>query len=90
MTCPRHSAHVAWLQMLGIDLTTTLVILAALVVLFLALDFLFAGGGMTSAMMGGAIQCSAAVMGSPFGWVLIVALILVILAVFGIFFGYGR
>ncbi len=74
--------------MLGIDLTTALVIVIALVVLFLAFDFLFAGGGMTSAMMGGAMQCGAAAMASPFGWVLIVALILVVLAAFGILFGY--
>jgi len=74
--------------MFGIDLTTVLVILGALIVLFLAFDFLFAGGGMTSAMMGGAMQCGAAAMGSPFGWVLIVALILVVLAAFGILFGY--
>lgn len=74
--------------MLGIDLTTVLVILGALVILFLALDFLFAGGGMTSAMMGGAMQCGAAAMGSPYGWVLIIALILVALAAFALVFGY--
>ncbi len=74
--------------MFGIDWTIVAVAIAVIIVLFLALDFLFAGGGMTSAMMGGAMQCGAAVMGSPFGWVLIVALILVVLAAFGIFFGY--
>ena len=74
--------------MVGIDWTIVLVAIAVVVVLFLALDFLFVGGGMTSAMMGGAMQCGAAVMGSPFGWVLIVALILVVLAAFGILFGY--
>ena len=74
--------------MVGIDWTIVLVAIAVIVVLFLALDFLFAGGGMTGAMMGGAMQCGAAVMGSPFGWVLIVALILVVLAAFGILFGY--
>ncbi len=76
--------------MFGIDWTIVAVAIAVVVVLFLALDFLFAGGGMTGAMMGSAMQCGAAVMGSPFGWVLIVALILVVLAAFGIFFGYGR
>lgn len=74
--------------MLGIDLTAALVIVIALVLLFLAFDFLFAGGGMTSAMMGGAMQCGAAAMGSPYGWALIVALILVVLAAFRILFGY--
>ena len=73
-----------------------LIVIGVLVVLILALDLLFAGGGMTlrqaqgrlSAATGGAMQCGAAVMGSPFGWVLIVALILVVLATFGILFGY--
>ena len=74
--------------MVGIDWTIVLVAIAVVVVLFLAFDFLLAGGGMTSAMMGGAIQCGAAAMGSPFGWLLIVALILVVLAAFGILFGY--
>ncbi|MCL4395848.1 MAG: hypothetical protein M1482_13775 [Chloroflexi bacterium] len=74
--------------MVGIDWTIVLVAIAVVVVLFLTFDFLFAGGGMTSAMMGGAMQCGAAAMGSPFGWALIVALILVVLAAFGILFGY--
>ena len=72
--------------MLGFDLTTAFVIIIALVLLFLALDFLFAGGGMTSAMMCGAMQCGAATMGSPYGWALIITLVLVVLAVFGILF----
>ena len=69
--------------MLGVDLTTLLLIVNALGVVFLVLDFLFAGGGMTSAMMGGAAQCGAAMMGSPYGWVLIVAIIVIVLGVFG-------
>ena len=73
--------------MFGIDLTTALVILGALVILFLAIDFLIAGGGMTGTLMGGAMQCSAAAMGSPYGWALIVALVLVVLAIFGSLFG---
>jgi hypothetical protein len=72
--------------MLGVDLTTLLLIIGALVLIFLALDFVFAGGGMTSAMMGGAAQCGAAMMGSPYGWVLIVAFIVIVLAVFGFIF----
>ncbi len=74
--------------MFGIDWTIVLVGLGALVLLFLLLDFLFAGGGMTGGMMGTAAQCGAAVMGSPFGWVLIVAIIVVVLAAFGILYGY--
>ena len=72
--------------MLGVDLTALLFLSIALVVIFLALDFVFAGGGMTSAMMGGAAQCGAAMMGSPYGWVLIVALIVIALGMFGIIF----
>lgn len=74
--------------MFGIDGTVVLIGLGALLILFLAIDFLFAGGGMTSAMMGGATQCGAAMMSSPYGWVLIVALVLVGLAIFGVLFGY--
>ncbi len=80
--------------MFGVDLTILLLIIVALGVVFLVLDFLFAGGGMTlrqaqgrlGAMMGGAAQCGAAMMGSPYGWVLIVAFIVVVLAVFGFIF----
>ena len=74
--------------MFGIDLTTALVIFAALVIVFFALDFLFAGGGMTSAVMGGAMQCGAAMAASPYGWALILVIILVALGAFGILFGY--
>ncbi len=74
--------------MFGIDWTIVLIGLGALVLLFLLLDLLFAGGGMTGGMMGAAAQCGAAVMGSPFGWVLIVAIIVAVLAAFGILYGY--
>jgi hypothetical protein len=78
----------------GVDLTTVLLIIVALGVVFLVLDFLFAGGGMTlrqaqgrlGAMMGGAAQCGAAMMGSPYGWLLIVALIIIVLAASGFIF----
>ena len=83
---PRH-ASLAQFEMFGIDLTTLLGIVIAVVAIFLLLDLLFAGGGMTGGMMGAAAQCGAAMMGSPYGWVVIVALVLVILAVFGIAFG---
>ena len=73
--------------MFGIDLSAALVILAALIVLFLVSDLLFAGGGMTSAMMGTAAQCGAGIMGSPYGWTLIVALVVIVLVVFGMVFG---
>ncbi len=57
-----------------------------LVVLFLLMDFLLAGGGMTNAVMGGLLQCGSAVLGSPYGWTLIVVIVLLILASFGILF----
>lgn len=74
--------------MFGIDLTTALVVFAALVILLFALDLLLAGGGITSAMLGGAMQCGAAMARSAYGWVLIVVLVLVVLGAFGILFGY--
>ncbi len=78
----------------GVDLTTALLIIVALGVVFLILDFLFAGGGMTlrqaqgrlGAMMSSAAQCGAALLGSPYGWVLIVAIIIIVLAAFGFIF----
>lgn len=73
--------------MFGIDLTTLLIILGAAVLVWLALDFLLAGGGMTSAMMSGAAQCGAAALGSPFGWALILVVVVGVLALFGVFFG---
>jgi hypothetical protein len=72
--------------MLGVDLTILLLIVVVLFVILLALDFVFAGGGMTSATMGGAAQCGAAMMGSPYGWVLIVAFIVIALGAFGFIF----
>ncbi|MBI5300617.1 MAG: hypothetical protein HY868_00655 [Chloroflexi bacterium] len=83
--------------MIGIDWVMVLIGLGALLILFLAIDFLFAGGGMSSAMMGTATQCGAAMtlaphasagVASPYGWVLIVALVLITLAIFGVLFGY--
>ncbi len=74
--------------MFGIDLTTLVIIVIAFIGVFLLLDLVFAGGGMTGAMMGGAAQCGAAMMGSPYGWGLIVALVLVVLVAFGALFGY--
>lgn len=72
--------------MFGVDAVIFLLALIAFVFLFLLLDFLLAGGGMTSAMMGGVMQCGAAVLGSPYGWTLMVAIVLIILVLFGIFF----
>ncbi|MBI4670902.1 MAG: hypothetical protein HY741_04430 [Chloroflexi bacterium] len=71
---------------MSIDLLTlAVIVLIALGVLFV-LDLLLAGGGMTSAMMGGMMHGGAAMMGSPYGWVFIVALVIVILVLFGLFF----
>ncbi len=62
--------------MIGIDLTTVLLILGALFLLFLIVDLLFAGGGMTGGMMGGMMQGGAALMGTPYGLGLIVVLVI--------------
>jgi hypothetical protein len=84
-------------MMFGMDFTTLLVMIAAAIILFVALDFLFAGGGMTSAVtlaphasagVGGAMQCGAAMMSSPYGWALILVIILAALGAFSFFFGY--
>lgn len=74
--------------MFGMDWTTVLVMVAVALVLLVALDLLLAGGGMTSAVMGGAMQCGAAMMSSPYGWALILVIILVALGAFSFFFGY--
>ncbi len=74
--------------MFGLDLATVLVVVAITLVLFVALDILLAGGGMTSAAMGGATQSGAAMMSSPYGWALILVIIPVALGAFSFFFGY--
>jgi hypothetical protein len=74
-------------MMIGIDLTTLFIVVIAIVAVFLLFDLLFAGGGMTGGMMGAAAQCGAAVMGSPYGWIGILALVLMIIAAFGMAFG---
>lgn len=74
--------------MMAFDFTTVLVIFFGLFVLFLAVDFIFAGGGMTSAMMGGAIQSCGAALSSPYGWTVIVGVLLILLAALWILFGY--
>ena len=68
---------------MGIDLLTALAVLIAILVVLLAADLLFAGGGMTGAMMHG----GAAMMGSAYGWAIIVALVIVTLVAFGLLFG---
>lgn len=72
--------------MIGLDPILILAALLGLALAFLALDFVFSGGGMASAMMGGAAQCGTALMGSPYGWMLIVAVVVIALGVFGILF----
>ena len=84
VTC--HSLPVTF-EMFGIDLTSVIVIFAALIVLFLVIDLVFAGGAMTGGMMGATAQCGAAMLGSPYGWMLIVALVVIILIAFGMMFG---
>ncbi len=58
-------------------------LILALVVALILLDCLLAGGGMTGAVMGGMMHGTAAMLGSPYGWLLIVALVLIILTAFG-------
>ncbi|MBI5029270.1 MAG: hypothetical protein HZB51_01990 [Chloroflexi bacterium] len=73
--------------MFSFDLITAFIIIAALMVLFLMLDLVFAGGGMTSGLLGAVAQCGAAAMGSPYGWMLIVALVVIVLVAFGMMLG---
>ncbi len=68
---------------MGVDLVTALMLIIALVVALILLDCLLAGGGMTGAVMGGMMHGTAAMLGSPYGWLLIVALVLIILTAFG-------
>lgn len=72
--------------MFGIDLITLLVIVLIALGVLLVLDLLLAGGGTTSAMMGGMVHGAAGMMGSPYGWALIVALVVLVLVVFGLVF----
>ncbi len=64
------------------DLPTILVVLFALVVVLLWIDILLLGGAMTGGMMHGA----AGMMGSPYGWMLIVAFVVIVLVAFGLVF----
>lgn len=64
------------------DLPTALVLFFVLGVILLWIDALFLGGAMMSGMM----HSAAGLMGSPFGWTLIVALVVVILITFGLVF----
>ncbi len=71
---------------MGIDLLTALMLILALGVVLFLLDCLLAGGSMTGAAMGGMMHGTAAMLGSPYGWLVIVALVLIILAAFGFLF----
>lgn len=71
---------------MSIDLLTFAVIVLIALGVLLVLDLLLAGGGTTGAMMGGMMHGAAGLMGSPFGWTLIVALVMVILILFGLAF----
>ncbi len=72
--------------MMGVDLVTALLLILAFVVALFLLDCLLAGGGMTGAVMGGMMHGTAAMLGSPYGWLVIVTLVLIILAAFGFLF----
>ncbi|HZP94909.1 MAG TPA: hypothetical protein VFC31_01040 [Candidatus Limnocylindria bacterium] len=56
--------------MSGIDMNSFLLGAAVVLVVFLAIDLLVAGGGMTGGMMGGV----AGMMGTPWGWLVLVLL----------------
>ncbi len=73
---------------MSLDPTTALVMFAALVIVLFALGFVFTGGRRTSAAMGGATQFAATRAASSFGWAVILLVILLVLGVFGILFGY--
>ena len=72
--------------MFGVDLLTLFVIVMLALGVLLVLDLILAGGGMTSAMMGGMMHGAAGMMGSPFGWVLIVVFVVIVLVMFGLVF----
>jgi len=65
------------------NLPIILALLFALAAVLLWIDALFWGG----AMMGGMMHGAAALMGSPNGWMLVVTLVVVVLAVFGTLLG---
>lgn len=65
------------------DLPVVVVVLVALAVIVLWLDVLFAGGAMTVGMMHG----FAGALGTPHGWLVITALVIVILVAFALLVG---
>lgn len=68
-------------MVLGMDLGSLLLIVAVALVAFLALDLLFAGGGMTGGMMGGMMSGMAGMAGTPWAWgvVLVLGVVLALL-----------
>lgn len=63
------------------DPATIVLAIVAVVVIWLALDLLLTGGGMTSGMMGG----MAGMMGSGIGPVVLLLLVIIALLVYGLF-----
>ena len=61
--------------MSNIDMNSFLVGAAVVLAVFLVFDLLIAGGGMTGGMMGGV----AGMMGTPWGWLVLVLLAAVLL-----------
>ncbi len=62
----------------GTDPGGLLLTVAILVLVFLAADLFLAGGGMTGGMMGG----MAGMMGTPWGWSLLLLLVVVLALLF--------
>lgn len=61
--------------MSNIDMNSFLIGAAVVLAVFLVFDLLIAGGGMTGGMMGGV----AGMMGTPWGWLVLVLLAAVLL-----------
>ncbi len=58
------------------DAGQVLLVVGVVLVVFLVLDLLIAGGGMTGGMMGG----MAGMMGTPWGWGLVLLLTAIVIA----------
>jgi len=65
------------------ELGTIVWIIVAVVIVWLLLDLLVAGGGMTGGMMTG-MAGMAGMMGSPIGWGLVLILVVIGLLLYGV------
>lgn len=65
-------------MMSGFDLNSFLMGAAVVVLVILAIDLIVAGGAMSMGMMGGV----AGMMGTPWGWLLLILLVVTLVATF--------